>query len=106
MAIRQYRVVQSLRVGVFKVCGRGVETGIFAGQRRDALVDAIGVSGQARKDDDGWSINFSTGQHITIAACSSCHKDALVLEQCCWRATHGVIHQSSTERLPEGCIGE
>ena len=31
MAIRQHRVVQSLPVGVFKVCGRDVKTGILAG---------------------------------------------------------------------------
>ena len=55
LAMLQYRVVQRLRVGVFKVCGRGVETGIFACQRRDAFVDAISASGRPRKDNAGWS---------------------------------------------------
>src|SRR5271157_4768779 len=56
LAMLQYRVVQGLRVGVFKVCGGSVETGIFACQRRDAFVDAISASGQPRKDNAGWSI--------------------------------------------------
>src|SRR5262252_7112274 len=54
-AMCRNRVLQCLDVGEGQACGRGTETAIFLGQRRDTLAVTVrepGGAGKARLDDE------------------------------------------------------